>query len=141
MASSLGLIHPYLGNQIQYVHHVLLGKPIATATKPTMGIYQTITHALVKVSVLMALESGTPGRAFTTKDSPTKLRYNYVSFWVDHMSTFVYITFHSSKATTELVWYKTKFEQYAAQYNICIENIHVENGVYSAQLFKDACVK
>jgi hypothetical protein len=60
------------------------------------------------------LESGTPGRPFTTKGLPSKLRYNYVSFWVDHMSTFVYVTFHSSKAATELVHSKTEFESYAS---------------------------
>jgi hypothetical protein len=37
------------------------------------------------------LEYGTPGRPFTTKGSPSKLCYNYVSFWVDHASTFVYV--------------------------------------------------
>jgi hypothetical protein len=48
------------------------------------------------------LESGTPGHPFTTKGLPSKLGYNYASLWVvDHVSTFVYITFHSSKAATE----------------------------------------
>jgi hypothetical protein len=35
------------------------------------------------------LESGTPGRPFTTKGSASKLRYQYVSFWVDHATSFV----------------------------------------------------
>jgi hypothetical protein len=87
------------------------------------------------------LESGTPGRPFTTKGSPSKLRYNYVSFWVDHASTFVYVTFHSSKAATELVCSKTEFEHYASRYNVTIQNIRADNGVYSAQLFRDACAK
>jgi hypothetical protein len=57
------------------------------------------------------------------------------------MSAFVYVTFHSSKAATELVHSKREFEQYAAQYNVKIENILADNGVYSAQLFKEACLK
>jgi len=66
-----------------------------------------------------------------TKGSPSKLRYNYISFWVDHMSTF-----HSSKAATELVHSKSEFEHYAAQFNVKIQNICADNGVHSAQLFK-----
>jgi hypothetical protein len=87
------------------------------------------------------LESGTPGRPFTTKGSPSNTRYNYVSFWVDHMSTFVYITFHSSKAAKELVRSKTDCEQFAARYNVNIKNIRADNGVYAAQLFREACIQ
>jgi hypothetical protein len=87
------------------------------------------------------LESGTPGRPFTTKGSPSKTRYNYVSFWVDHASSFVYVTFHPSKAATELVRSKAEFEQFAGRFNVTIRNIRADNGVYSAQLFKDACLR
>ena len=87
------------------------------------------------------LESGSPGRPFTSKGSPSKLRHNYVSFWVDHASSFVYITFHSSKAATELVQSKTEFEQFAARFNIKIQNIRADNGVYSANLFRESCLK
>lgn len=67
-------------------------------------------------AIFDGLESGTPGRPFTTKCLPSKLGYNYASMWVvDHMPTFVYIIFHSPKAATELVRSKTEFEQYAAQ--------------------------
>jgi hypothetical protein len=57
------------------------------------------------------------------------------------MSSFVYITFHASKADTELVKSKTEFEQYAARFNVTISNIRADNGVYSAQLFREACLK
>jgi len=89
----------------------------------------------------VGLESGTPGRPFTTKGSASNHRYNYVSFWVDHMSSFVYFTFHSSKAATELVKSKIEFEQYASRFNVKIENIRADNGIYTAQLFRDSCMK
>jgi hypothetical protein len=57
------------------------------------------------------LKSGTIGGPFTTKGSPSKLHYNYVSFWVDHHSTFVYVTFHSSEAASELVATKLEFSK------------------------------
>jgi hypothetical protein len=87
------------------------------------------------------LESSTPGCPFTTKGSELKLRYNYISFWVDHASTFVYITFHASKVATELVCSKIEFEEYGSQLNVRIRNIRADNGVYSAQAFRDACMK
>ncbi len=48
------------------------------------------------------LDPGIPGRAFTTKGSPTNLCYKSVNFWVSHSSSFVHITFHFSKEATEL---------------------------------------
>jgi hypothetical protein len=72
-------------------HKMHTGKIAEHHTKPGQGVS------------FDGLESSTPGRPFTTKGSPPKLRYNYVSFWVDHMSAFVYVTFHSSKSATELV--------------------------------------
>ncbi len=87
------------------------------------------------------LEAGTPGRPFTTKGSPTNLRYKYVNFWVDHSSSFVYITFHTSKEAAELVKSKLEFEQWSAQFGIKIKNIRADNGVYLARLFQDACTK
>jgi hypothetical protein len=67
--------------------------------------------------------------------------YNYVSFWVDHATSFVYVTFHASKAATELARSKSEFEHFASRFNIWIKNIRADNGVYSAQLFRDACTK
>jgi len=87
------------------------------------------------------LESSTSGRTFTTKGSESKLRYKYTSFWIDHASTFVYITFHASKAATELVCSKIEFEEYASHFNFRIRNIPADNGVYSDQAFWDACMK
>jgi len=87
------------------------------------------------------LESGTPGRPFTTKGSASKLRYQYVSFWVDHATSFVYVTFQTSKAATELVQSKSEFEHFSSRFNIKIKNIRADNGVYSAQLFRDSCTR
>jgi transposase InsO family protein len=87
------------------------------------------------------LESGTPGRPFTTKGSASKLCYLYVSFWVDHASSYVYVTFHCSKAASELVRSKLEFEQFSPRFGIQIKNIRADNGVYSAQLFRDSCTR
>jgi len=87
------------------------------------------------------MEAATPGRPFTTKGQPSNTRFKYVSFWIDHMSSFVYVTFHSSKATTELLNSKKEFEEWASRYNVAIKSIRADNGVYAAQAFKDSCTK
>jgi hypothetical protein len=55
------------------------------------------------------------------------------------MSSLVYATFHSSKATDELVSSKNEFETWVSHFNIKIMNIRADNGVYSAKVLRDAC--
>jgi hypothetical protein len=117
------------GKARRLTHKTRTGHTSKNHTRPGQGVSSD------------GLESGTPGRPFTTKGSASAQRYNYVSIWVDHSSTFVYITFHSSKAATKLVQSKTEFEQYAARFNVKIENIRADNGVYTAQLFRDSCLR
>lgn len=64
-----------------------------------------------------------------------------MGFWVDHTSSLVYVTFHQSKAVTELLNSKKEFEEWAIRYNVPIHSIQVDNGVYDAQAFKDSCIK
>ncbi len=87
------------GKACQISHKTHTGHISAGHTKPGEGVNSD------------GLESGTPGRPFTTKGSPTKIRYDLVSLWVDHASSFVYVTFHSTKAAAELVCSKLEFEQ------------------------------
>jgi hypothetical protein len=63
-----------------------------------------------------------------------------MSLWVDHSSTYLYATFHASKAASELVRSKMEFESFASRFNIKIKNIHADNGMYSANLFSDSCL-
>jgi hypothetical protein len=87
------------------------------------------------------MEAATPGHPFTAKGQALNTRFKYASFWVDHMSSFVYVTFHSSKAATELLHSKQEFEEWASRYNVSIKSIRADNGVYAAQAFQDSCNK
>lgn len=87
------------------------------------------------------MEAGTPGRTFTTKGLPINKRYKYVSFWVDHMSSFTYATFHTSKDAKELLASKHEFEQWSAKFGVKIQSIRADNGVYAAQVFCQQCEK
>lgn len=87
------------------------------------------------------MEAGIPGRPFTTKGLPSTKRLQYVSFWIDHYSKFFYATFHLTKASRELLSSKADFEAFSSQYNIKIQAIRADNGVYAAKCFRDSCMK
>jgi hypothetical protein len=87
------------------------------------------------------MEASTPGRPFTTKGQPSNIRFKYASFWIDHASSLVYVTFHQTKAVSELLSSKAEFEQWAARYNVSIKAIRADNGVYAAQAFKHSCMQ
>jgi hypothetical protein len=87
------------------------------------------------------MEASTPGCTFTTKGLPSTARFRYASFWIDHATTLVYVTFHTSKAVQELINSKNEFQSWAARYNIDIKSIRADNGVYTAKAFHDSCQK
>jgi hypothetical protein len=87
------------------------------------------------------MEAGYPSHPVTTRGSPTTKRYRYCLFWVDHFSQFVYVTMHETKHAEELPQSKIEFESFAAHYNVKVQNIHADNGVYAAKLFHNSCLK
>jgi hypothetical protein len=87
------------------------------------------------------MEAGSPGRMLTTHGLPSTRRLKYCSFWVDYYSQFVYVTMHESKRAEELLRSKLEFEEYAARFGINIKNIRADNGVYTAKVIKDSCMK
>jgi len=110
-------------------HNTNIGHISADHTQPGAGVSSD------------GMEAATPGRPFTTKGQPSNLRFRYASFWIDHMSSLVYVTFHPSKAVSELLRSKQEFKEWASRYNVSIKSIRADNGVYAAQAFKDSCMK
>ncbi len=87
------------------------------------------------------MEAGCPGRPMTTNGLPATRQYKYVSFWIDHYSQFVYITMHEIKKAEELLRSKHEFEEFAAKFGVNIKNIRADNGIYTAKIIQDACMK
>jgi hypothetical protein len=87
------------------------------------------------------MEAGCPGRPMTTSGLPSNRRYKYVSFWVDHYSQFIYITMHESKKAEELLRSKMGFEEYASKFGVSIKNMRADNGVYTAKIIQESCIK
>jgi hypothetical protein len=87
------------------------------------------------------MEAGCPGRLLTTHGLPSTRRYKYCSFWIDHFSQFVYVTMHETKRAEELLRSKLEFEEYAAKFGINIKNIRADNGVCTAKVIQESCLK
>jgi len=84
-------------------------------------------------------EAGTLGIVPADKGLPTKMTYRYCNFWVDNYSKLIFVTMHASKDTRELLHSKAAFERFCRQHGISIRSIRADNGIYSAQSFRQNC--
>jgi hypothetical protein len=48
---------------------------------------------------------------------------------------------HKTKKAEELLRSKLEFEEFASKHGIKIQSIREDNGVYTAKMFQDACLK
>jgi hypothetical protein len=87
------------------------------------------------------MEARVPGRVMTTGGSPSTKKVKYCTFWVDHYSQFVYVTLHDSKKAEELLRSKHEFEDFAARHGVSIKHIRANNGIYTAKIIHDSCLK
>lgn len=61
------------------------------------------------------------------------LAFQICIFWVDHMSSFVHLTFHTPKAVQELIQSKKEFKKFEGHWNVQIKSIRADDGAYGAQ--------
>jgi hypothetical protein len=87
------------------------------------------------------LEAGYPGKIPTTKGMPTHKRYKYCNLWIDNFCRFIFPTFHETKHAANLVASKREYLSYAKRFNVTIQRIRADNGVYSAGQFQVSCLE
>jgi len=90
---------------------------------------------------LDGMEAGSPGCPVTMHGLPTKQRYKYATFWMDHYLQFVYVTMHKTKKAEELLRSKAEFEEFAVHFGVSIKRIRANNGAYTAKIIQDSCSK
>jgi hypothetical protein len=81
------------------------------------------------------LESTTPGLIAQLKGTPTKLRYRYVTVFVDHYSGLSFVYLQKTITSEETVEAKRAFEAYAKTLNVQIRHYHADNGRFADNLF------
>jgi hypothetical protein len=52
---------------------------------------------------------------------------------------YIYATFHESKDVNGMVKSKKDFQNFAAQYGVCVKTIRADSGAYASTLFKASC--
>ena len=87
------------------------------------------------------MAAGCEGLLPTTKGRPTTRRYRHATLWIDHFSRFVYPYFQESTNTKETQEGKTALQRFAAKYNVRIDHIHADNGIFASADFIRHCVE
>jgi len=99
----------------------------AQATKPGDGVSAD------------QLTASAPGIVSSNRGKPTTMKLNYCNVWIDHATSFVYVTFHATNDAKELLKSKAEFETFAAKYNEKIKSIRADNGINESSAFQTAC--
>jgi hypothetical protein len=81
--------------------------------------------------------AGNPGLIPFTSGHPSRCRYNTVTLWVDHFSSFLYTHCQEDTTIKSTLESKVGFESFAKQFNISIKHVHSDNGVFTTKLFQD----
>jgi hypothetical protein len=85
------------------------------------------------------LESTVPGFIGQMKGNLTKQMYRYATVFVDMLSDYIYITFHTKLTTEETLRAKHAFEAHAETLGVQLRNYHADNGWFQDLLFKEDC--
>jgi hypothetical protein len=85
------------------------------------------------------LESTVPGFIGQLQGNLTKQRYRYATVFVDMLSDYTYITFHTKLTSEETLRAKYAFEAHAETLGVQVRNYHADNGQFQDLLFKEDC--
>ena len=87
------------------------------------------------------LVSPCDGLLLTTRGAPTKQRYRYVTFFVDHATRYIFPWFHSTNNVHDTIKAKEQYEAFSHTHNRTLCHIHGDNGTFSAAEFRSDALK
>ena len=137
-----GMIPKYLARlEPPFCSACIYGKatktPWRTKSQPTKTP-RTVTRPGECIAVDQ-LESTVPGFIGQLKGNLTKQRYRYATVFVDMLSDYTYITFHTKLTSEETLRAKHAFEAHAETLGVQVRNYHADNGRFQDLLFKEDC--
>ena len=83
--------------------------------------------------------SPVPGLVAQLTSRLTKARYKYATVFVDQYSKVGYVHLQKTATAEETIEAKTAFEQYAKSNSITVQAYHADNGIFRANLWRQAC--
>jgi len=104
------------------------------ATPGQLGRTRTITAPGECVSIDQ-LVSTTPGLVAQLRGTPTRIRYQVATIFVDHFSRLSYVHLQKSTGALETIAAKEAFERFAASHGVSILHYHADNGIFTDNAF------
>ena len=86
------------------------------------------------------LTSSTPGFIAQLTGTLTSRRYQHAAVYVDQATSYGYIHLQKSASEEETLAGKQAFEQHCRQFNVNIKAYHADNGIFTANAWKQSCI-
>ena len=102
--------------------------------KSNQGKLKSVTQLGQCVSVDQ-LESMTPGLIAKLKGRATRNRYQYVTVFINHFSSFLFIYLQKCITSEEMVRAKIAFEAYSKFFAVCVLHYHADSGQFADNAF------
>jgi Reverse transcriptase (RNA-dependent DNA polymerase) len=83
--------------------------------------------------------SPTPGLVAQLSGRCTSARYRYATIFVDQVSELSYMYLQKTPDGAETLEAKQAFERYAMDHGVRIQHYHCDNGIFSGNVWRDAC--
>ena len=85
------------------------------------------------------MTSPTPGLVAQMSGRPTYLRYKHAAIYVDQATGHGFVWLQKTISSEETLKGKVAFERYCDSYGVLIRHYHADNGIFSANAWRNSC--